>query len=174
MLILVRSAVAVALVALALSGASAVATPQATTSNARAAAVVDAATTKPSSALIATADIAKTSAWYRDVLGFQFISERSDVQGRSILLERSGVLLEVSDEDHIAAVSNPVSLTLLVDDVDREVATLEAKGVEVLSEPGDALGSRVRVGRIYDIDHRVVELREPLDSGETPFGHHAF
>jgi catechol 2,3-dioxygenase-like lactoylglutathione lyase family enzyme len=129
---------------------------------------------KPSSALIKTADVAKTADWYRSVLGFQLISERTGVQGRSALLERRGTLLEVSEEDRIAEGSDPVALTLLVDDVDREVDALQAKGVEVVSEPHDELSSRFRVSRIYDEGHRVVELREPLGSGETHFGHQEF
>ena len=130
--------------------------------------------TKPSSALIKTADVAKTAAWYRSVLGFQPISERTGVQGRSALLERRGTLLEISEEDRIADGSDPVALTLLVDDVDREVEALQAKGVEIVSEPRDELTSRFRVSRIYDEGHRVVELREPLGSGEAHFGHQEF
>ena len=70
--------------------------------------------------------------------------------------------------------SDPVALTLLVDDVDREVEALQAKGVEIVSEPRDELTSRFRVSRIYDEGHRVVELREPLGSGEAHFGHQEF
>jgi hypothetical protein len=106
-------------------------------------------------------------------LGFQLISERSGVQGRSVLLERSGTLLEITEEDRITA-PNPLSLTLLVNDVDREVEALEARGVEILSEPRDELSSRFRVSRLYDEDRRVVELREPLGSGDVHLGHQEF
>src|SRR3954453_546307 len=54
---------------------------------------------KPSSALIKTADVTKTAAWYKSALGFQLISERTGVQGRSALFERRGTLLEISEED---------------------------------------------------------------------------
>src|SRR5690349_17242851 len=93
--------------------------------------VAMAAQVKPSSALIKTADVTKTAAWYRSALAFQLISERTGVQGRSALLERKGTLLEISEEDRVADASDAAGLTLLVDDVDREVESLQAKGVEI-------------------------------------------
>jgi multidrug resistance efflux pump/catechol 2,3-dioxygenase-like lactoylglutathione lyase family enzyme len=117
------------------------------------------------SALILARDVDATVAWYRTHLGFMPISDRSTVRGRSVLLDRSGVLLEIGEEEGPSegpeAGPAAVALTLLIDDVDREVQRLATEGVEILSDPRDAAGC-FRASRIRDQDGHVIELRESL------------
>jgi len=133
-----------------------------------------------SSAAIRTGDVDETVRWYRDVLGFRVIADRTLVQGRSVVLERGGMLLEVAeaaettraqtasartqDPETTAAFAAPI-LSLLVDDVDAEVERLRGLGAIVAAEPDDDLEGRFRTAWISDRDKRIVELREPLSGG---------
>jgi hypothetical protein len=56
-------------------------------------------------------------------------------------------------------------VSLLVDDVDREVERLRSRGVAIFSEPDDDLEGRFRTAWIADQGRRIVELREPLSGG---------
>ena len=133
-----------------------------------------------SSAAIRAVDVDETVGWYRDRLGFRVIADRTLVQGRSVVLERGGMLLEVAeaadpartqtasvrtqDPETTAGLAAPV-LSLLVDDVDAEVERLRALGVIVAAEPDDDLDGRFRTAWISDRDKRIIELREPLSGG---------
>jgi catechol 2,3-dioxygenase-like lactoylglutathione lyase family enzyme len=140
-----------------------------------------ATTSGMTSAAIRTADVDETLLWYRDVLGFRVIADRNLVAGRAVVLERRGMLLEIAEttdpvEPQTAAVRDPDTtaaiaghaVSLLVDDVDREVERLRGRGVTVFSEPDDDLEGRFRTAWVTDRDRRIVELREPL-SGSTGF-----
>ena len=121
---------------------------------------------RPSSAVVRTEDVEKTAAWYRDRLGFRVTSDRTTVQGRSVVVERNGALLEISEEDAAPQASEGQpgpSVTLLVEDVDAEVERLRTGGVEILAEPRDDATAHFRVARILDGDGRRVKLREPID-----------
>jgi len=87
------------------------------------------------------------------------------VQGRSVVVERNGALLEISEEDAAPQASEGQpgpSVTLLVEDVDAEVERLRTGGVEILAEPRDDATAHFRVARILDGDGRRVKLREPI------------
>ncbi|HEX2553828.1 MAG TPA: VOC family protein [Microvirga sp.] len=131
-----------------------------------------------SSAAIRSDDVDATVRWYRDTLGFRVIADRSLVAGRSVVLERRGMLLEIAespeaapmpraadrDPETTAAIAAP-AVSVLVADVDREVERLRAAGASVYSEPDDDLDGRFRTAWVVDRDRRIVELREPLTGG---------
>jgi len=128
---------------------------------------------RPGSASIRTPDFDESVQWYQDVLGFRHLSTRNLVQERVALLERSGFLLEITEIDHpmqpsphqdpdrTAATRVPV-ISLLVPDVDEEVARLRERGVDILDEPRDELEGGYRVAQIRDNGRHRIELREPL------------
>jgi catechol 2,3-dioxygenase-like lactoylglutathione lyase family enzyme len=140
-----------------------------------------AAPNPPDSSSIRTDDFDAALNWYQDKLSFRLLSTRSLVQGRVAVMERSGFLLEISEADHILsegsdpeATGNLASpapvVSLLVPDVDAEVAQLQAKGVDVLQQPEDTLEGDYRVAEIRDNTRHRIELREPLGD---PGGFHA-
>lgn len=128
---------------------------------------------RQSSASIRTPDFDESLRWYQDKLGFRLIADQNFVQGRTAVLERSGFLLELSEVDHILQESRdphatsgvtPVPvISILVPDVDREIAHLRKAGVEVLQEPADELDGRYRTAQIRDNGRHRIELREPID-----------
>ena len=131
---------------------------------------------RPSSAVIRTMDLDETVSWYRDKLGFRVVSDQTRVQSRTVVLERSGFLLELDEDDqHTLAGPGPdvdvtgniasPAVSVLVPDVDAEVERLRSENVEILSEPQDELDGRFRVSLIQDNGDQIVELREPLGSG---------
>ncbi|MBB4040037.1 catechol 2,3-dioxygenase-like lactoylglutathione lyase family enzyme [Microvirga flocculans] len=124
-------------------------------------------------ASIRTPDFDETVAWYEGKLGFRLLGSRNAGPGRRAVLERSGFLLEINEADHIlqpdsdttagiAATKVPV-VTLLVSDVDREVARLGKAGVDILQPPQDELDGTYRTAQIRDNGRHRIELREPLD-----------
>jgi catechol 2,3-dioxygenase-like lactoylglutathione lyase family enzyme len=131
---------------------------------------------RPSSGSIRTPDFDESLRWYQEKLGFRLISEQSFVPGRTAVLERSGFLLEISEADHAppqsgepnatgtVAVTRVPVISLLVPDVDTEVARLEGAGVEVLQAPEDELEGSYRIAQIRDNGRHRIELREPLGS----------
>ncbi len=129
--------------------------------------------TRPSSAAIRTPDFDESVAWYQEKLGFRLIGSQSLVPGRRAVLERSGFLLEINETDHVLqqepdvtaavqATRNPV-ISLLVPDVDQEVARLGKAGVDILQPPEDDLDGTYRTAQIRDNGRHRIELREPLD-----------
>lgn len=128
---------------------------------------------RPSSAAIRTPDFDESVAWYQDKLGFRLIGSESLVQGRRAVLERSGFLLELNETDHIlqqepdatatVQVTKAPVVSLLVPDVDREVARLGKAGVDILQPPEDDLDGTYRTAQIRDNGRHRIELREPLD-----------
>jgi catechol 2,3-dioxygenase-like lactoylglutathione lyase family enzyme len=130
--------------------------------------------TRPSSGSIRTPDFDESLRWYQDKLNFRLISEKSFVPGRTAVLERGGFLLEITEADHpgaqpqdpaatgaIAVTRVPV-ISLLVPDVDQEVARLQAAGVDILQAPEDELEGHSRTAQIRDNGRHRIELREPL------------
>ncbi|HST94602.1 MAG TPA: VOC family protein [Microvirga sp.] len=133
---------------------------------------------RPSSASIRTPDFDDAVRWYQDRLGFRLLSTRTLVQERVATLERSGFLLEIAEADHpmpanerpdihvTGATRFPV-VSLLVPDVDDEVARLRSEGVEILEEPQDDLEGVYRVAQIRDNGRHRIELREPLRTRQS-------
>jgi catechol 2,3-dioxygenase-like lactoylglutathione lyase family enzyme len=128
---------------------------------------------RASSAAIRTPDFDSSVQWYRDTLGFRLIGSQSLVPGRRAVLEKSGFLLEINETDRILpqepdataavqATTAPV-ISLIVPDVDGEVARLSGMGVDVLQPPEDELEGTYRVAQIRDNGRHRIELREPLD-----------
>ncbi|MCB5175475.1 VOC family protein [Microvirga lenta] len=136
---------------------------------------------RPSSASIRTPDFDETVAWYRDRLGFRLLSTRSLLRERVALMERSGFLLEIAEADHpmppgpgpnldaTGATRAPV-VSVLVQDVDREVSRLRAEGVDILEEPQDELEGDFRIAQIRDNGRHRIELREPLGASFNAMG----
>ncbi len=136
-----------------------------------------------SSTSIRTPDFDESLRWYQDKLGFRLIGSTNFVQGRNAVLERSGFLLEITEVDHVlqetsgppgrsAEVTRTPVISLLVPDVDREIARLRKAGVEVLQDPQDELDGRYRTAQIRDNGRHRIELREPIDEsgGFNPVG----
>jgi catechol 2,3-dioxygenase-like lactoylglutathione lyase family enzyme len=130
---------------------------------------------RPSSGSIRTPDFDESLRWYRDKLGFRLIAERDFVAGRTAVLERAGFLLELSEADHAPPLQEPDAtaaveatkapvVSLLVPDVDEEVARLSEQGVEILHAPEDDLEGTYRTAQIRDNGRHRIELREPLGS----------
>ncbi len=129
---------------------------------------------QPKSASIRTPDFDESVRWYQDKLGFRLISTQSLVPGRVAVLERNGFLMEIAEADHVlpqpqdpsdtggVQVTRHPVISLLVSDVDAEVTSLEAKGVEILQAPEDTLDGSYRVAQIRDNGRHRIELREPL------------
>ncbi len=128
---------------------------------------------RPSSASIRTPDFDDSVQWYRNTLGFRLIGSQSLVPGRRAVLERSGFLLEINETDHVlpqepdatagVQVTKAPVISLIVPDVDREVARLSGIGVDILQPPEDELEGTYRVAQIRDNGRHRIELREPLD-----------
>jgi catechol 2,3-dioxygenase-like lactoylglutathione lyase family enzyme len=128
---------------------------------------------RPSSAAIRTPDFDESVAWYQEKLGFRLIGSQSLVPGRRAVLERSGFLLELNETDHIlqqepdataaVQVTRAPVVSLLVPDVDREVARLGKAGGDILQPPEDDLDGSYRTAQIRDNGRHRIELREPLD-----------
>jgi catechol 2,3-dioxygenase-like lactoylglutathione lyase family enzyme len=128
---------------------------------------------RPSSAAIRTPDFDESVAWYQEKLGFRLIGSQSLVPGRRAVLERSGFLLELNETDHIlqqepdataaVQVTRAPVVSLIVPDVDREVARLGKAGVDILQPPEDDLDGSYRTAQIRDNGRHRIELREPLD-----------
>jgi catechol 2,3-dioxygenase-like lactoylglutathione lyase family enzyme len=127
----------------------------------------------PTSAAIRTPDFDESVRWYRNTLGFRLIGSQSLVPGRKAVLEKSGFLLEINETDHVLpqdpdataavrATGAPV-ISLIVPDVDKEVARLSEMGVDILQPPEDQLEDTYRVAQIRDNGRHRIELREPLD-----------
>jgi len=136
-----------------------------------------------SSTSIRTPDFDESLRWYQDKLGFRLISATNFVQGRTAVLERSGFLLEIAEVDHIlpetegakgggVEITRTPVISLLVPDVDEEIAHLREEGVEVLQDPQDELDGRYRTAQIRDNGRHRIELREPTDEsgGFNPMG----
>jgi predicted enzyme related to lactoylglutathione lyase len=62
----------------------------------------------------------------------------------------------------VRATGAPV-ISLIVPDVDKEVARLSEMGVDILQPPEDQLEDTYRVAQIRDNGRHRIELREPLD-----------
>ena len=132
--------------------------------------------TRPSSGSIRTPDFDESLRWYQDKLNFRLISEKSFVPGRTAVLERSGFLIEIAEADHAPvqpqdpAATGAIEVTrapvvsLLVPDVDQEVARLQEAGVDILQAPEDDLDGHYRTAQIRDNGRHRIELREPLGS----------
>lgn len=128
---------------------------------------------RPSSASIRTPDFDESVAWYQEKLGFRLLGSQSLVQGRRAVLDRSGFLLELNETDHIlqqepeatatVQVTRAPVVSLLVPDVDEEVARLGKAGVDILQPPEDDLNGTYRTAQIRDNTRHRIELREPLD-----------
>lgn len=129
---------------------------------------------RPKSASLRTPDFDESVRWYQDNLGFRRIASQNLVSGRTAVLERNGFLLEISETDHPPVAQGPLAngevqvtrvpvISILVPDVDAEVARLQAKGVEILQEPQDELAGDYRTAQIRDNGRHRIELREPLD-----------
>ncbi|MGO4525218.1 VOC family protein [Microvirga sp. 2MCAF35] len=134
---------------------------------------------RPSSTAIRTPDFDETLRWYQDKLGFRLIGSENFVQGRTAVLERTGFLLEVTEVDHLlqqdqdpaVTVTRLPVISLLVPDVDKEVARLRKAGVDILQNPEDELDGRFRTAQIRDNGRHRIELREPIDeSGFNAMG----
>lgn len=130
---------------------------------------------RQSSASIRTPDFDESVRWYQEKLGFRLIADQNFVQGRSAVLERTGFLVELTEVDHIlqktdephatggVAVTPAPVISILVPDVDKEIARLSKEGVEVLQAPADELDGRYRTAQIRDNGRHRIELREPID-----------
>jgi catechol 2,3-dioxygenase-like lactoylglutathione lyase family enzyme len=136
---------------------------------------------RPSSTSLASEDIDKLGRWYEEALRFARVSERTTVRARVIVLTRKSFLLELREQDrgNEMSVSAPptqdvettsalptapkpsrIALSLIVDDLEEELAHLRSIGVVVAAEPEDDLSGRYRVAFIRDPEGRLVELRE--------------
>lgn len=136
-----------------------------------------ASTPRSSSASIRTPDFDESVRWYQDKLGFRLVGMENFVQGRTAVLERTGLLLEITEVDHLlqpaedphatgaVEVTRFPVVSLLVSDVDEEIERLRQAGVEVLQNPEDELDGRYRTAQIRDNGRHRIELREPIDEG---------
>jgi len=128
---------------------------------------------RPSSASIRTPDFDASVQWYQNTMGFRLIGSQNLVQGRRAVLEKTGFLLEINETDHVlqpepdttaaVQVTRAPVVSVLVPDVDREVARLRRMGVDILQPPEDDLDGVYRTAQVKDNGRHRIELREPLD-----------
>lgn len=101
------------------------------------------------------ADVAKTQAWYREMLGVggdygaMFAFKDDDSEGFSLLTPFP------ADSDYFAPSDHKFMINLRVDDLDEFVAGLEAKGIAILGRQDDDYG---HFAWILDPDGVKVEL----------------
>ncbi|HAK44903.1 MAG TPA: hypothetical protein DCO79_03135 [Spirochaeta sp.] len=85
-----------------------------------------------------TDKIEETTAFYRDVLGFELYQELSPAPGIKIaFLKNGGSRLEILQNDHSPVVDNSkssIQLTFLVDNIDNAYAEMKEAGVQSVSE----------------------------------------
>jgi catechol 2,3-dioxygenase-like lactoylglutathione lyase family enzyme len=116
-------------------------------------------------------DLDEAVSWYAQALGFEKVGERIDGTSRMLILSRGMTVLSLrpSVETTGSVARGPSrlrpDLTLLVDDVDAEVARLQDEGVTVLSWPEDDSQARDRLALIADPYGNRIVLREPLPPG---------
>lgn len=115
-------------------------------------------------------NIARTIAFYCDLLGLKLILRKGDERGEYIFLDTGNGMLEIACPVADVARSRDVPpheagmrhLTFAVDSVDDVFATLEAAGVPVIEHPRPAFFTEVlrRVAFVRDPDGILVELVE--------------
>ncbi|MFP9136882.1 VOC family protein [Devosia sp. XGJD_8] len=115
-------------------------------------------------------NIARTIAFYCDLLGLKLILRKGDERGEYIFLDTGNGMLEIACPVADVARSRDVPpheagmrhLTFAVDSVDDVFATLEAAGVPVIERPRPAFFTEVlqRVAFVRDPDGILVELVE--------------
>jgi catechol 2,3-dioxygenase-like lactoylglutathione lyase family enzyme len=112
-------------------------------------------------------DVEASAGFYRDLLGFKE-TFRTPRQGRPdhVELRLDGFVLGVASADALRDVHGVTAstdgvpraeLVLWTDDVDKEIARLEALGVRVLSAPHDFLDS-LRSAWIADLDDNPIQV----------------
>ncbi len=136
---------------------------------------------RPSSTSLASYDIEKLARWYEEVLRFALVGEHTTVRARVIVLARQSFLFELREQDQGNEVSVPaplaqdvettsalptatkpsrIALSLIVDDLEEELAHLRSMGVVIAAEPEDDLSGRYRVAFVRDPQGHLLELRE--------------
>ncbi len=117
-------------------------------------------------------DVEKTLAFYRDLLGFSVLKEETSPKGRRIFwLSRGGTRIELyggkpgqplSDRWNENGIG-PLSLGLLVDDLDRAVDHLQSRGVRILKTPYEPVpGERAAMIEGPDGDE-IVLIERPVN-----------
>jgi uncharacterized glyoxalase superfamily protein PhnB len=119
--------------------------------------------------IIATQDVARALAFYRDLLGARVTFEYPGPDGAPIYVgldvaaSHLGVGLDPAREDSPGA-SRSMSLWVYVDDCDVLVHRLRAAGVEIVEEPADQpWGERVARVRDFDGNEVLVGARPPAE-----------
>jgi catechol 2,3-dioxygenase-like lactoylglutathione lyase family enzyme len=111
------------------------------------------------------ADPARTRAWYEEMLGISgefgamFCFKDDDRDGYAILSPFG------SNSDYFEPSQLPFMVNLRVDDLDGMIASLEAKGVEVIGRQDEDYG---RFAWITDLDGLKVELWQQLGPSPSP------
>ncbi|EJL52645.1 lactoylglutathione lyase-like lyase [Rhizobium sp. CF122] len=118
-----------------------------------------------------TADMDRSLAFYRDLLGLRLHLRKTMANGTEVaFLDSGGGMLEIFAPpggatpalDLPPATSGVLHITFLVESVDESFAKLEAEGVEIKERPRPAVNSEVldRVAFLRDPDGIIVELAE--------------
>jgi lactoylglutathione lyase len=119
--------------------------------------------------IIATRDVERALAFYRDLLGARVTFEYPGPDGAPVYVgldvgaSHLGVGLDPARGDSPAA-SRSMSLWVYVDDCDVLVDRLRASGVEIVEEPADQpWGERVARVRDFDGNEVLVGARPPAE-----------
>lgn len=126
----------------------------------------------PSFPTLAVIDLAASTRWYQEVLGFKLVFEMPNTEGRLILTHlrwtKYADLLLVPGGDHLASESRGAGVTLTFNlftgDVDKLAEEARARGAEIVSGPAtqpwntrevtilDPDGYRLKFSQVVDKD----------------------
>jgi catechol 2,3-dioxygenase-like lactoylglutathione lyase family enzyme len=119
------------------------------------------------------ADVSRSAAFYRDVLGLESIVDagvyaeliagdvRLGIYGRSMQAERLGTASMPAAADH----QDPFMLTLDVGDVDAVYEELKSRGATFETEPHDQPEAFLRVAHLRDPDGNLIEINHSTYEG---------
>jgi len=133
-----------------------------------------AALLQPSHLAMIVPDFERTRRWYQDKLGFSPLTAPGRQQGdvARALLIRDGNLIEIiggnSAKTYLRLVGSgapPVAvrrIPVIVDNIDREVAALKERGVEIITSPRESRRTPFRVATVRDPNGNVIDLQQPF------------
>lgn len=132
---------------------------------------------KPTRISITAGNLDEAVGWYEDKLGFTRLATIGKEGESHVLLSRGGNLVDIQDGKGrsgpilIESANRPTvtvsRVPLVTADLDEDYAALRERGVEILEEPRLSRRNEARIGKIRDLEGRVVILRQPMTTGSN-------
>jgi predicted enzyme related to lactoylglutathione lyase len=111
-------------------------------------------------AAIGVSDLAKSMAWYRDVLGFKVLYEMKEIGWGELASPVARVNVGLSQREKVAVGGGAV-LTFGVKDIDAARSALESKKVR-FEGPTQTIPGMVRLATFFDEDGNALMLYQDL------------